>query len=41
MNESLAQLRNGTIGVVDLKDFSLFKNVDMSAEGRAWSVILF
>jgi len=36
MSEPLARLRNGMIWICDLKDFSLLKNLDFSAEGRAW-----
>jgi hypothetical protein len=35
--EPLANLRNGMVWITDMTGFSLFKHVDMSAEGRKWS----
>jgi len=34
MKEPIASLRNGSACIADLKDFSFFKNLDMSAEAR-------
>jgi hypothetical protein len=34
--EPLAYLRNGTIWLMNQKDFSLMKNVDTSPAGKAW-----
>lgn len=35
--EPLKSLRNGSVWIMDMESFSLFKNIDTSPEGRAWS----
>jgi hypothetical protein len=35
--EPLKSLRNGTVWIMDMDGFSLFKNIDTSPDGRAWS----
>jgi hypothetical protein len=36
-SESLAQLRNGFVWVIDLAGFNLLKNADLSSDGRKWT----
>lgn len=38
--ESLANLRNGNLWVFDMDGFSLWKNVDMSSQGRSWASVM-
>lgn len=38
--ESLANLRNGNLWVFDMDGFSLWKNVDMSSQGRSWAGVM-
>lgn len=35
--ETLARLRNGFVWVIDLTNFSLLKNADLSSDGRKWT----
>jgi hypothetical protein len=39
-SEPLAYLRNGIVYLMDQKDFSMLKNLDTSANGRAWNQML-
>jgi hypothetical protein len=38
--ETLANLRNGNLWVFDMDGFSLWKNVDMSSQGRSWASVM-